>query len=50
MAVCLRNYVRLRWHCEFDYMNISHVYFDNAIALALVDGVSPDFTTAGFAE
>jgi len=31
-------------------MNISHVCFHNAISLALVDGVSQDFTTAGFGE
>jgi uncharacterized protein (DUF1330 family) len=33
-----------------EYRNISHLYVDNAIDLILVDGVSPDFTMAGFAQ
>ena len=38
------------WYNSSEYNNISHLYIDNAIDLALVDGVSPDFTMAGFAQ
>ena len=38
------------WYNSSDYDNISHLYVDNAIELVLVDGVSPDFTIAGFAQ
>ena len=38
------------WYNSSEYKNVAHVYVDNAIDLALVDGVSPDFTMAGFAE
>ena len=38
------------WYTSSEYNNISHDYIDNGIDLALVDGVSPDFTMAGFAE
>ena len=38
------------WYNSSEYNSISHLYIDNAIDLALVDGVSPDFTMAGFAQ
>ena len=38
------------WYNSCEYKNISHLYVDNAIDLVLVDGVSPDFTMAGFAQ
>ena len=38
------------WFNSCEYKNISHHYVDNAIDLVLVDGVSPDFTMAGFAQ
>jgi len=38
------------WYTSSEYNNILHDYIDNGIDLALVDGVSPDFTMAGFAE
>ena len=37
------------WYNSSEYTNISHLYVDNAIELVLVDGISPDFTMAGFA-
>ena len=37
------------WYNSSEYMNILHIYVDNAMELALVDGVSPDLTMAGFA-
>jgi uncharacterized protein (DUF1330 family) len=38
------------WYNSADYRNVSRVYVDNAIDLALADGLSPDFTMAGFAQ
>jgi uncharacterized protein (DUF1330 family) len=38
------------WYNSSEYTNISRLYIDNAIDLALVDGVGPDFTMAGFAQ
>jgi len=38
------------WYNSREYNRISHLYVDNTIDLALVDGVSPDFTMAGFAQ
>jgi len=38
------------WYNSSEYNNIAHLYVDNVIDLALVDGVSPDFTMAGFAQ
>ena len=38
------------WYNSYEYKSISHLYVDNAIDLILVDGVSPDFTMAGFAQ
>ena len=37
------------WYNSSEYHDVAHLYVDNAIDLALVDGVSPDFTMAGFA-
>jgi uncharacterized protein (DUF1330 family) len=37
------------WYNSSEYQNIAHLCPDNAIDLILVDGVSPDFTMAGFA-
>jgi hypothetical protein len=37
------------WYNSSEYDDISHLYISNAIDLALADGVSPDFTMAGFA-
>ena len=37
------------WYNSCDYKKISHLYADTAIDLVLADGVSPDFTMAGFA-
>jgi uncharacterized protein (DUF1330 family) len=37
------------WYNSCEYKNISHRYADSAIDLVLADGVSPDFTMAGFA-
>lgn len=37
------------WYNSCEYKDISHVYVDTSIDLLLVDGVSPDFTMAGFA-
>jgi len=36
------------WYNSSEYQNIAHLCPDNAIDLILVDGVSPDFTMAGF--
>ena len=38
------------WYNSSEYNDVAHLYVDNAIDLALVDGVSPDFTMAGFTE
>jgi uncharacterized protein (DUF1330 family) len=38
------------WYISPDYMDISSIYVENAIDLALVDGISPDFTMTGFAQ
>jgi len=38
------------WYNSSDYKNVSSIYVDNAIDLALVDGLNPDFTMAGFAQ
>ena len=38
------------WYNSPDYIHIAHMDVDNTIDLALVDGVSPDFTMAGFAQ
>jgi len=37
------------WYSSSDYADISQTYVANSIDLALVDGISPDFTMAGFA-
>jgi uncharacterized protein (DUF1330 family) len=37
------------WYNSYDYNDVAHRYVDNTIDLVLVDGVSPDFTMAGFA-
>jgi uncharacterized protein (DUF1330 family) len=39
-----------KWYNSREYRRITHHYVDNAIDLAFVDGVSPDFTMAGFAD
>ena len=38
------------WYNSSEYNNISCRFVDNAIDIALVDGVGPDFTMAGFAQ
>jgi len=38
------------WYDASEYNNVLHLYIDNAIDLALMDEVSPDFTMAGFAQ
>jgi uncharacterized protein (DUF1330 family) len=38
------------WYSSCECKDILHHYVDNAIDLALVDGISPDFTMAGFAQ
>ena len=38
------------WYNSCEYKNISRLYTDNAMDLVLADGVSPDFTMAGFAQ
>ena len=38
------------WYNSCEYENISRLYAENAMDLALADGVSPDFTMAGFAQ
>jgi uncharacterized protein (DUF1330 family) len=38
------------WYSSSEYENVTQLYVDNAIALVLVDEVSPDFTMAGFAQ
>ena len=37
------------WFNSCEYKNISHLCADTTIDLVLADGVSPDFTMAGFA-
>jgi uncharacterized protein (DUF1330 family) len=38
------------WYNSSEYTNISRLYVENAIDLALADGVAPDFTMAGFGQ
>jgi uncharacterized protein (DUF1330 family) len=38
------------WYNSSDYLSISQTYVANSIDLALVDGINPDFTMAGFAQ
>ena len=38
------------WYNSSDYVSILQTYVANSIDLALVDGISPDFTMAGFAQ
>ena len=38
------------WYNSSEYVSISQTYVANSIDLVLVDGISPDFTMAGFAR
>jgi len=38
------------WYNSSEYHDIASVYVENSIDLALVDGISPDFTMAGFGQ
>jgi uncharacterized protein (DUF1330 family) len=39
-----------RWYDSSEYHDIARQYVENSIDLALVDGIGPDFTMAGFAQ